>query len=312
MSSLGFTKLYPNSSPIASISGGVDKNKIVYVNPRQFGEAALKKKHIDFSPYKKLLKSYKPKEKDEILHYFNAVYNKNGIIDDVKLKMVYDDIVDNESNKKSFDKLTLQSGSYFKPMPVGDCFSVNYCYGQSGSGKSYYCNMYCENYLKLYPENKVYLITHPEAPDDPAFEDLDYKRLKISKFIDNPPLLEDFNDSLVIFDDYENIKPKELNEIVHKLIDDIASLGRKRHISCFCISHLSTNYKKTKLLLSEANQITCYMHTAAKSQVDYLLKSYGNCDQDQIKYLRSLPSRWITVNKFPFSYISESETGLLS
>ena len=231
MSSLGFTKLYPNSCPIAVISGGTDNKKIVYINPRQFGADALKKRYIDFYEHKKLLKHYKPKEKEEILHYFNQCYhNKEDMIEDVKLNRIYNDIIEIESSKKSFDKLKLQTGAFFKPYPIGDCFSVTYCYGQSGSGKSFYANMYASNYLQLYPDNKVYLITHPEAPDDPAFEDLKIIRLNINKFIDNPPILEDFNDSLVVFDDYENIAPKPLNEIVHKLIDNIASLGRKRHI----------------------------------------------------------------------------------
>ena len=312
MSSLGFTKLYPNSCPIAVISGGTDNKKIVYINPRQFGADALKKRYIDFYEHKKLLKHYKPKEKEEILHYFNQCYhNKADMIEDVKLNRIYNDIIEIESSKKSFDKLKLQTGAFFKPFPVGDCFSVTYCYGQSGSGKSYYANMYASNYLQLYPDNKVYLITHPEAPDDPAFEDLKIIRLNINKFIDNPPILEDFNDSLVVFDDYENISGKALNQIVHTLIDNISSLGRKRHISAFCISHLSTNYKKTKLLLSETNQIVVYLHTSAKSQVDYLLRSYGNCSVDQIKYLRSIPSRWCCVCKYPFCYVTESECGLL-
>ena len=247
-SSLGFTKLYPDSCPIAIISGGVDNNKVVYVNPMQFGASALKKRRINFNSYKNMLKGYKPKEKDEIMHYFNSIYNKNGDNDlkdsNLNLYNIYNSIIDADSKLMSFDKIILPSGSYFKPYPVGDCFSVTYCFGPAGSGKSYYANMYATNYTKMYPDNKVYLVTHQEAFDDPAFEDLKIIRLNINKFIANPPLLDDFMDSLVIFDDYENIAPKPLNIIIHNLIDNIASLGRKKHISAFCITHLSTNYKK--------------------------------------------------------------------
>lgn len=317
MSTLGFEKLYPDSTPIASVKGGPQNKKVLYMNPIQFGkakdDAEQERKYIDFYAHKKLLKGYKPKEKDEICGIFTYFYKKKGKarLEDPKLLEIYNEIINKESKQETFDKIKLPPNSYFQPYPIGKCFSVTYCYGQSGSGKSYYANMYAKNYKKMYPNNDVYLLTHPEADTDPAFDGTGVIRIDVSMFLEDTPKLDDFKNSLLIFDDYENIKPKELNDIIHKLIDDVASLGRKKCISAFAISHLASNYKKTKLLLGETNQIVVYMHTSAKTQVNYLLENYGNCDKEQLQYLRTLPSRWVCVNKFPFCYVSETECGVL-
>ena len=65
-------------------------------------------------------------------------------------------------------------------------------------------------------------------------------------------LLEDFKDSLVIFDDLEMINSKKLKDKILKLQDSMLCDGRHKNISVCVANHSAANGKETKLIINEA------------------------------------------------------------
>jgi hypothetical protein len=62
------------------------------------------------------------------------------------------------------------------------------------------------------------------------------KRIDIQTLIDDYPELDEFENCCVIFDDYDTFTgPAE--KVVHKLIDDLATMGRHTNTTMLCLSH---------------------------------------------------------------------------
>lgn len=198
-------------------------------------------------------------------------------------------------------KLTLPFKWHFEPLPtVGeeggpskrDIYVVT---GPSGSGKSFWVRMYVRNYLKLYPKNSVYLVSSLKS-DDTLDEVGEIKRIDISKLVASPPSdVKTWTDSLVIVDDVEGLDAAKL-AAVQRVQDMIASEGRHTNTTLIRASHLSTDYKRTRLLLQEAHGYVLFPQAGAHSQYSYLLSKYGGMEKKLVQGLLSSPSRWLLVH----------------
>ena len=89
---------------------------------------------------------------------------------------------------------------------------VVYCSGMSGSGKSFCIKKFAQWYQKLYKDREIYLFSGIEKDSGSLDQIKNLKRVKIFEdgFLDSEFSLEDFKDSLVIFDDLEMINDKKL------------------------------------------------------------------------------------------------------
>ena len=78
-----------------------------------------------------------------------------------------------------------------------------------------------------------------------------------------------------------------------------------------CISHQLLNFKSTKTLLLECNKIV-FFPLSGGYQIRRFLKEYCSFDQQQIKTIMNIKSRWICINKtYPNTIIGENDVYIM-
>jgi hypothetical protein len=190
---------------------------------------------------------------------------------------------------------------------------ILYITGASGSGKSYYTKMYCDEYRKMFPKNPIYLIS--SINEDSSIDKVkNMKRIRLSTdFLTTDLQATDFKDSLVIFDDTDCLTNKIMRMKVNAILNMLLETGRHTNTSVIYTSHLATNGLDTKRILNEAHSITIFPHSLGGRTLKYLLENYFGLDKHQIKKIKTLPSRWVTLIKsFPMVVISEKDAFVLN
>jgi hypothetical protein len=216
-----------------------------------------------------------------------------------------------EPGEPSTSVIKLKGGNFeLIPNPDPEKREVWYIAGQSGSGKSYIAKTLANYYKKLFPKREVYLISKLEKDD--TLDALPFiKRLKIQSLVDTYPSLEEFQECMVIFDDYDTLTG-DAGKVVLKLIDDLAIQGRHTITTMLCLSHYLTNYAKTRLILNEATHVVVYPMSTSYKQLAHLLQNYVGIDEDDLRRQRRYGSRWLCYKKgFPMFCISMTTAELL-
>lgn len=191
---------------------------------------------------------------------------------------------------------------------------IYYITGASGSGKSYYTMNLVNEYKKMYPKNDLFLLTSVE-PDGSAIDKIKgLKRFKLDEsFLKEPFKIEDFKNCMVIFDDTDAISNKPLKQKLTALLDLILDTGRHTNTSCIYTSHIANAGLQTKHILSEAHSITIFPKTLGGRAMKYLLDNYLGLDKQQIKKLKRVDSRWVTIVKtYPMCVLGEKQCYILS
>jgi hypothetical protein len=190
---------------------------------------------------------------------------------------------------------------------------ILYITGASGSGKSFYTKLYCDQYKKLFPKNDIYLVS--SINEDSSIDKVKgLKRIKLSTELLTTDLqAADFKDSMVIFDDTDCITNKIMRMKVNGILNMLLETGRHTNTSVIYTSHLATNGLDTKRILNEAHSVTIFPHSLGGRSLKYLLENYFGLDKHQIKKIKTLPSRWVTLIKsFPMVVLSEKEAYVLN
>ena len=94
-------------------------------------------------------------------------------------KIIYIDPDSNEPDfVNSFKKLEIGNNSRLQMLPDSSHErDVYYITGPSGSGKSYFVKMYCEEYKKKFKNNEVYLFSN--LKEDPSLDSIKPKRFRL-------------------------------------------------------------------------------------------------------------------------------------
>lgn len=189
--------------------------------------------------------------------------------------------------------------------------SIFYLTGASGSGKSYYASSLVQQYAKQFPKNDIYLFSAVKS--DPILDKIKkVMRIDFKKFMEQETDVEDFKDSLCIFDDVDSTSDKNIKKKVLALQDRILQEGRHHCISAIITSHLACNGKETKMILSEAHSITFYPMSLQGRSLKYLLEQYMGLSKDQIAKIKKIKSRFITfIKSYPQIILSEKEVYVL-
>jgi len=221
---------------------------------------------------------------------------------------------DKKVAQHSFNEYTLTGEDKFQPVPNPLTErQILYITGSSGSGKSFFCKMYCDEFKKLYPKRDVYLFS--SINDDSSIDKVKgLKRIKLSDdFLKDELKAEDFANSLVIFDDVDCLTDKKMKLKVQAVLNSILETGRHYNVYCLYTSHLPCAGNDTKRILNEAHSITFFPHSLGGRSLKYLLESYLGLDKAQIKKIKGLSSRWVSVMKtYPQVVISEKEVYAIS
>ena len=202
----------------------------------------------------------------------------------------------------------------FQPIPNPEAErQILYITGSSGSGKSYFTRKYCNEFVKLFPKRSIYLFSSI-SEDDSIDSIKGLKRIKLTpEFLDEDFTIEDFRDTLTIFDDTDVIPDKKTRNKVNSILQLILQTGRHTNTYCIYTSHLACAGNDTKHILNEAHSVTFFPATAGGRTLKYLLESYMGLDKEQIQKVKRLQSRWVTVCKtYPKCILSEKDILLLN
>ena len=217
--------------------------------------------------------------------------------------------VSKDEEINGFNKLEIDGGT-FQVIPNFNAErSTVFIAGTSGSGKSYWASEYIKEYLKIYPDNPVYLIT--EAIDaDPAFKDLKLKKVNLEGILDDPIDWNEFESCLVCFDDVDSLTGK-MYKYIYELRNKLLMNSRKKGVSVITTSH-SFSGRDLVPVLNES-QVIVFFGSNYNRSLHYLLEKYIGLTKEGIKEVRSNKSRWMTFCKtFPNILVSEKKIQTLN
>lgn len=202
-----------------------------------------------------------------------------------------------------------------QPIPNSKGRECYYIAGPSGSGKSTYVSKYISLWRKMFPNAEKHpLVLFSRVSEDECLDKFKPMRIRIDEGLKEDPVeLDELADSLVIFDDVDQISNKnKLKDYVIGLRDQILEEGRHKNIYCCTTSHQMTNYKATRIPLTEASHCVFFPGCGAAHAIRYFLQTYIGLDKDQMSKIMDLPSRWVCLKKtYPMLVMHESGAYLL-
>lgn len=230
----------------------------------------------------------------------------NILVDEEKQKL-------DEETMKKIEKYLPEGEKlgYNEYKPTGDeMIEIDYIYGPNRSGKSFYAARYAQVWSNKFKDWPIYLFSRRET--DKVLDDLkNLKRVKIDETLCTEPLtMDDFEKSLVIFDDTDSIVDDKIKKTIQKLKDDIMETGRQKMIYVINTSHLGMNWKPTRTVLNEANSYTLFPRRGNYEANFKILKDKIGIKPDIIRNIFSKNGishmgkwGWITIYKDCPQYI---------
>lgn len=220
-----------------------------------------------------------------------------------------------EETKKARE-LSLEEHRTFEPAINPNARLAAFIFGAPGAGKSYLASLMAEDYHRMHPAEPVWLFSL--GASDKAFDRFKWvKRICVSdhaeQLLDNPVVVQELSNSLVIFDDCDQIRNKELFETLNHLRDDALELGRKMNINVIVTSHYPNKGKKTSSVPKHASNMTAFFPKGGeRGTITRYLQSSMNMTKKQAESIASLPSRWIIVmTDYPGAILSERYASVL-
>lgn len=199
--------------------------------------------------------------------------------------------------------LPRDSGLSFSPLPAYDGASrtCTVYLGNSGSGKSVAMGAALRSFVKL-TGLPVFGISQASFKDDPAFEGIDIKQIKLQSLVDTPitDLAATFGTGGFAFvsDDTDALETKGKNGAIGRACQDLVRLllfvGRKLRATCFISSHSLCSGASSKTYLGEMTQAVIYPAFLQSGALFYWAKTKAGLDLD-VRELRGLKSRWVMV-----------------
>jgi hypothetical protein len=141
------------------------------------------------------------------------------------------------------------------------------------------------------------------------FEGVKVNYMKIDEDLLNDSLTsEDFKNSMIVFDDIEAISSRALRKDVLRLMDDVLTTRRHYNVSACVVFHEATCGQPTKKILNESHSISFFPRTLSGRSMKYLCDSYLGLEKDEIKRIKKLKTRAVTVVKgYPKVIVSDKE-----
>lgn len=174
-----------------------------------------------------------------------------------------------------------------------------YIAAMAGLGKSHVAKEYARRYRYMFEENRIILIsTHEE---DTTYDD----GVEIDQYMADEELMSQdlspssLENSLVIFDDVDNILEKNVDKFIQSVVSILLTQGRKYNISVLYLGHQIMNYSKTRTVLNEANKIVLFPanNIAANESVMKRYCGFKKDMIDRVTRLKDMGSRWVCINR---------------
>lgn len=186
-----------------------------------------------------------------------------------------------------------------------------YFAGKSGCGKSTLAARYMRDYLRLFPDRKIILFSRHTG--EKAYEEIPHQAIELNdELVESPIELSEIKDSLVVFDDTDNLQDRKIKKALQLLNDDIISNGRKYNIHCLTLAHQLLNYKESRNLLNEANRVIFFNNGTTYHIKNYLTK-YAGVDAQMMRKILGLKTRWTCISLgYPMYILHEHGAFLLN
>lgn len=217
-------------------------------------------------------------------------------------KMIYF----NEKGKKLTGKneIKIDDGKII-PLPNKKVVEKIYISAPSGAGKTTWVASWLKQFKKMFRGDEIYIIS--SIPYDKPLDDLDPIRIDINEDLINEGMMdgEDFEDSVIVFDDVDTIQNNYYRKYIEQLRDYLLEQGRHFNCRMLMTHHLLSNFKKTRVMLNESTACVLFPKVNGNN-IKRFLEFYFGFDKEQIDKIRNLPSRWVAIYKtYPFYIMYE-------
>jgi hypothetical protein len=189
------------------------------------------------------------------------------------------------------------------PLPL-ERHEIIFVTGPPRCGKTYWVNEQVKIYKALYPNLRIFLFTR-HTHDDTLTDDMkNYIHVPITDaLIDDPFKLEDFQDSLVIFDDIESSEFPKATFKTYALLDDLCKNGGHYNNAIMFLNQECRMGKKTKALLSSLTSYVIFPKASERYQTENLLREHMGMNKSQIEKIMTLNSRWSVLSRMVPQYV---------
>ena len=303
-----------DAKSIASVVGGDYDKEELFLHD---GSVKSKKGVHELEIGKHRLSYLPPRKQSEVMRILQEAFRRKIPPEHLQLDIAgaedaYREML-GETTARETTSVKLPPSSMFALHPSKDPKKreIYYIAGASGSGKSHIAKRLAEQYQKQFPDRDLYLVS--KLAEDETLDGMKTPpiRLNVEKLVETPMKdLEPLRDSMIIFDDYDAFTGKD-SKAVQQLIDDIATMGRHTNTTMLCLSHYLSNYKKTRLMLTESHFFVLYPQSTGSQALNYLLKTYLGMDRADIEKLKSTGSRWVCIHKNAPQYVITENTAWL-
>ena len=209
-----------------------------------------------------------------------------------------------QAGNNTIDEIKLSSGK-FSVIPSTETERVLIA-AKSGCGKSTWMAKYIIEYLIKFPKRRVIMFSR--HVEDPAYAGLPVMYIPAKPDLADEELdLTDIKDSLVIFDDCDNLQDKKLTKYIDKLNGDIISNGRKYNIHTAWLCHMLFNGYKTRQLLLEANKVV-FFQTGQNYHYSRYLREHVGVEKHRRDKILATKTRWVCMSLcMPVFVITENQ-----
>lgn len=208
--------------------------------------------------------------------------------------------------------------STYEPKVKVGCLKM-YVVGPGMAGKSFFIGKFTKQFVKLWREispdpMKVYLFSPVDVDESlDTIKGIERINLEENFSKDCPDIpLDEFKDSICIFDDIGGIQDKSVREKVYKLKDSMLMNGRhhgKNGIHVIHSSHLTTDFSRTKVDLAEANAYCFFIHAIQPHAKKYFLENHLGFSRQQMERIESVPGRWVYIRNKLYPNVVLHEKG---
>jgi hypothetical protein len=248
---------------------------------------------------------------------FENVGNQIAVVVNKKGKIIKTLSITDKPEKatNSYPEMELNNEYRFQQIPNKEKErDVLYVAGQSGSGKSHYILKYAEQYHRMFPTNDIYLFSTLSSDSTLDKANCCVKKVLLNNnFLNEDFSIDDFAHSLLIFDDVDTISNTKMKNKVYEILNMVLETGRHSKTSVAYSSHLACKGNESKRILNECHSVTIFCKTMGSRSLKYLLDNYFGLDKNEVKKIKSLPSRAVTIlRSYPTVILSEKSAYVLN
>ena len=215
-----------------------------------------------------------------------------------------------ETSKPDGRKVVMSDKYDIMPLPFVAKKNMNLRYfiaGTSGSGKSTLASKILEEYVKMYPNQNVYIFSAVEH--DPAYDESKILKDKIQRIDIREDLtdvkMQDFSNSCCVFDDCGSMNAAQ-HKALQKMKDMILSTGRHSSVDSIVIRQDLLGGKESKADHMQSHYLGYFPNVGNNEELHYTFLKKYYYGKPLAEKLMGGSSRWVVLHKHVPRYTIEA------